>query len=1197
MASLKNHKLNPTTAQGSMATHGSMPIINTAGIFERAASNLRFRFVIAMAVLLTVSLYSQITTSRNLGYSAEYDDVLNTTGRQRMLVQLISKEAYRIQNLLAGRQWDQISEPIHNMGQAHDELRMGHATITDYLQNNPHRFNYNHDLSVQIREFEPLLDSYLIAAQRVCKLDQNSYEADLASKIQSIVKSEPSISLKLDLFMTNLTQSSVDQNIQTAFAGWRMLGFVGLAGLGTLFLVVIPGFRAHRNALNQTRIFAERAASSEQLLAIQQRATELAAIVLNTDLDGTITKVNDRMCEFTGYTRKELIGANPRLMSSGHHPPEFFKEMYATIQSGQIWRGEICDRRKNGTLFWADTTIVPMLDPDGKIFQYYSLRIDVTRQKEAEHELNTILDALPSIVLYKDEKDTILRLNKAASETIGLDPKHIIQHKSSEFFTGTDRISSYADDLEILVSGIPEMGVVDTYMNSAGQHRTMRIDKIPMIDIGGYYSRLVTIATDITEVVEIEQRSSLTIEATNAGIWDWDISKYTMIVNEQYLKMLGDESTQSPISTSYYHDRLHPDDRDRILNQIQNSQFSPEDPYHAEFRLRHNDGSYRWIQSIGKITKVKANGTIKRMIGQHLDIDSSKRLELAIRSALELSAKDSEKETLEDLSRALGSATRASMVCITRLFEKDGQQWARLVAGTNNGEPIETFEYKLAETPCERTLQLGYCHFPDHIALEFPDNKTSHQQNMRGYIGTSLSNNKGEVIGLMAIMDPEPLNPPFNPRTALNLFGARALVELEHSDIEDELRKAAVLAEELSQSKSDFLANMSHEIRTPMTAILGFADILEEDGDTKLTPDRRLEAIKTIQNNGHHLLTIINDILDISKIEAGKIELELLKTEPLQILQQVASLMKERAQGKGLELNIQLDTHIPCFITTDPTRLRQILLNLIGNAIKFTDTGAITVHCSLTDDQPPLISFEIEDTGIGMTPEQYSNIFEAFTQADSSTSRKYGGTGLGLNISASLARMLGGTIRVNSQVGKGSQFLVTIDPGDISETKLVGNNEYKESAHTAAPEKSHTPTTRPLKNRRILLVEDGPDNQKLISFHLRKAGADVDFAENGQVAVDLLSAPDSPNYDLVLMDMQMPVLDGYRATTALRKNGYTTPIIALTAHAMEGDRKKCLNAGCTAYQTKPINKIALIKECVEQIMTAQQSNLSKQNAA
>jgi|GEM_PF-1913703 len=1197
MALQNNHKLNPAVGNSSASKAGIPPNRNNTGLLVRLYSCLRVRFIIAMVIVLLASLYGQITINKNLADAERDIEALNIVGHQRSLIQIIAKEAFRIDEVLEAGHWESMDELAAKSLQAQIEIRDGQAKVIEYLHSHPHRFNANHHLHVHIRNLQPMLDSYFATSERVLRLTKNQQTTELAEQLDQIIETESEIILKLESFMDHLTLSSIDKNRHTRSIGWAILLLTGITGVATLFLVVEPGIRKYRRALNQAQIFAERAEQSEQHLAIQQRAAEQAAVVLNTDLHGTITKVNDKMCEITGYSREELIGANPRLMNSGYHPPEFFDEMYATIQRGDTWRGEMCDLRKDGTVLWADTTIVPMLDHNGKIFQYFSLRIDVTRQKEAEHELHTILDALPSIVLYKDEKHNILRLNKEAADTIGLNQKQILNRKSSEFLTGDDPISSYEDDLEVLVGGEAKMGIIDSFISPNGQHRTMRIDKIPMIDIGGYFSRLVTIATDITEIVEMEQRLTLVIDAAKAGVWDWDISSDTLHTNDRYFTMVGDEAVSNPIRADHYHARIHPDERTGFLSSIQTAKESDQGSFESEFRICCNGENDRWIRWTGKVIESNPDGTAKRIIGQHLDIDPAKRLDLAIRTALELKSGIDEEETLTRLCSALADATQTSFAGVTRLVQKDGKQSAVLIAGSNNGQPVKPFAYELPGTPCNQAINEEFCIFPDGVVEQFPEDHMLVEMQARGYAGLKLINSKGDDIGLLIVIDTKPLNSPVDPMTALKLFAARVTVELEHNASQERLREAAELAESLSRSKSDFLANMSHEIRTPMTAILGFADLLEDDGDTRLTPNKRLEAIKTIQNNGNHLLTIINDILDISKIEAGKMKLELIKIEPVGLIQQVASLMKERAHGKGLEFEIQFETHIPQFITTDPTRLRQILINLIGNAIKFTETGKITVRFSLTDDQNPMVSVEIIDTGIGMTPEQCSHIFDAFTQADSSTSRKFGGTGLGLNISASLARILGGTIRVFSEPEIGSRFVLTIDPGDISDSKLVDNNNYKVSEPEAIPAASLSPTARPLENRRILLVEDGPDNQKLISFHLRKAGATVEFANNGQIAVDLLTSTDSPSYDIVIMDMQMPILDGYRATAALRKIGYTTPIIALTAHAMQGDRQKCLDAGCTAYQTKPIDKILLIAECLDQIVKTQQGSLPKRDAA
>ncbi len=407
-------------------------------------------------------------------------------------------------------------------------------------------------------------------------------------------------------------------------------------------------------------------------------------------------------------------------------------------------------------------------------------------------------------------------------------------------------------------------------------------------------------------------------------------------------------------------------------------------------------------------------------------------------------------------------------------------------------------------------------------------------------------------------------------------------------DISEQLASNQILeaakeqAESSCRSKSEFLANMSHEIRTPMTAILGFADLLDSDGDFSRNPALAANAVQTIRSNANHLLAIVNDILDMSKIDAGRMTVERIYFSPSQIVEEVASLLRPRAIGKGIALHIQYGTKIPSKIKTDPTRLRQILLNLVGNAIKFTEVGSIILHIAFQRNFNQM-QFAVEDTGIGMNKQQRDLIalFDAFSQADGSTSRQFGGTGLGLRISNSLAEMLGGNLTVESESGKGSIFTVTISAGDLTgvefiETEtaslLLGKNG-EDSKRSNLPVE-----TKPLSlsGLKILLAEDGPDNQRLISFHLKKAGADVTVAENGRIAAELVEKDDS-RFDLVFMDMQMPELDGYEATRRLRTGGHQIPIIALTAHAMESDRQKCLDAGCNDYTTKPINRPMLIE--------------------
>ena len=403
---------------------------------------------------------------------------------------------------------------------------------------------------------------------------------------------------------------------------------------------------------------------------------------------------------------------------------------------------------------------------------------------------------------------------------------------------------------------------------------------------------------------------------------------------------------------------------------------------------------------------------------------------------------------------------------------------------------------------------------------------------------------------------------------------------------EEELRRAKEAAESAARSKSEFLANMSHEIRTPMTAILGFAETLT---DPTLDSDEQSVAVRTIIRNGEHLLTIINDILDLSKIEAGRMRLEHVSCNPEQIVSDVLSLMRVRAESKRLTLEFQYARPMPRSIETDPTRLRQILINLIGNAIKFTEVGGVRVLVDHLTDNGPLFRVDVSDNGIGMTSAQISELFEPFTQADSSTTRRFGGTGLGLAISRRLAQMLGGDLTVvRSAPGAGSQFRLEIAAPIVAETAVCATAGERDAVASVLRTDKMPQFARPF---RVLLVEDGPDNQRLISHILRRAGGDVTIMDNGLVALAAVNAAALTQrpFDVVLMDMQLPVMDGYTAVRELRAGGYRGAIIALTAHAMGGDREKCITAGCDEYATKPIDRrhlILMINACIASNLNA-----------
>ena len=383
------------------------------------------------------------------------------------------------------------------------------------------------------------------------------------------------------------------------------------------------------------------------------------------------------------------------------------------------------------------------------------------------------------------------------------------------------------------------------------------------------------------------------------------------------------------------------------------------------------------------------------------------------------------------------------------------------------------------------------------------------------------------------------------------------------------LAQARDEAQNANEAKSQFLANMSHEIRTPLNAVLGFTDVLRRG---LVTDSNEAHGhLNMIHRSGAHLLELINDILDLSKIESGRLQVETIDTQIDHLIVDVAETLRVRADENDLDLNVRFDTAIPRVIQSDPTRLRQVITNLVGNAIKFTESGSVTIATHLVDatnDSPPHLEVNVIDTGIGMTKDQQAKIFEKFVQADTSTTRKFGGTGLGLSISRQLAEAMGGSLTVDGEPGVGSTFTVSIPVAEMTLQDLVDPQEIAALAKERADSAMSGGLIRLPSNQSILVVDDGEGNRRLIEVVLKRAGAKVVCASNGLEAIEAIAEQD---FAIILMDMQMPVVDGYTATKRLRAAGLKTPIVALTGNAMKGDRERCLAAGCDDFVTKPVN--------------------------
>ncbi len=383
---------------------------------------------------------------------------------------------------------------------------------------------------------------------------------------------------------------------------------------------------------------------------------------------------------------------------------------------------------------------------------------------------------------------------------------------------------------------------------------------------------------------------------------------------------------------------------------------------------------------------------------------------------------------------------------------------------------------------------------------------------------------------------------------------------------EQRQRVLALQATSANKAKSDFLANMSHEIRTPMTAILGYADVLGDLIRLHEQNEDYAEAVHSIQRSGKHLMMIINDVLDLSKIESGKFSIDRSICDIVDTVREVYTTMRMNAMRKGLDLRVEFASAVPEQIITDAYRVRQILINLVGNAIKFTDAGSVRIVLDVIDDE---LRFSVMDTGVGIDAGSIEQLFDPFQQLDNSSNRMHEGTGLGLTISQHLATLLGGTIRVESVPGEGSTFTLIIPRECMDDVEYVDTLEP--TPNTDTNRVTRGAGSDGSNHGMILLAEDGADNQRLIAHLIRKGGYEIEIVSNGQEAVNRFAGnPD--RFDLILMDMQMPELDGYDATRTLREMGCTIPIIALTAHALQGSRAECLDAGCDEYLSKPIDR-------------------------
>ena len=798
---------------------------------------------------------------------------------------------------------------------------------------------------------------------------------------------------------------------------------------------------------NTARKQAEEAlAKTAAELAAMQTAVSETAIVALTDVTGRIEQVNDNFVRISKYSREELIGQDHRLLNSGLHSEKFIRELWVTIANGKIWRNEIRNRAKDGSLYWVDTTITPVRNEDGKVIKYMAVRFDVTARKLAEEALLQT-GALQSAIF-----------NSANFSSIATDAKGVIQI----FNVGAEQMLGY--------TAAEVMNTITPADISDPQELIARAAALS-----------AELATDITPGFE-----ALVFKASR-GIEDIYELTYIRKDGTRLPAVVSVTALRDAAGTIIGYLLIGTDNTARKLveqEQKQSDQRLRDQQFYTRSLIESNIDALMTTDPAGIIT------------------DVNKQMEALTGSTRDELIGAPFKDCFTDPDRAEAGIKRV-------LNEKSVTDY-ELTARNRDGK-----------------------------------------QTVVSYNATTFYDRKRTLQGVFA--------------------AARDVTERKRFELE--LQQAKAVAESASRTKSDFLASMSHEIRTPMNAIMGIADLLAK---TALTSEQN-KYVQIFRRSGDNLLNLINDILDLSKVEASQLDLERTGFSLSDHLEKVIEMVAPRAHEKNLTLVCDIAPGVSNDLVGDPTRLRQVLLNLLGNAIKFTEAGVVSLKVVPDQDcsVPTALRFTVADTGIGIAGDKLARIFERFTQADSSTTRRFGGSGLGLTISKRLVELMGGSIWVTSEVDKGSAFGFAVP------------FEIWTAANRPVSAPIGTDSDAPLLPLRILMAEDSPDNCTIALAYLEDTPYRIDVAETGLIACEMFKAA---HYDLVLMDRQMPAMDGLTATRTLRAwekaNGRPpTPIIALTASALKGDRETCLAAGCTAYLTKPI-KQDVLRQAIRDYTTA-----------
>lgn len=900
--------------------------------------------------------------------------------------------------------------------------------------------------------------------------------------------------------------------------------------------------------------------------------------ILITDTQTRIEYLNTQCEQLTGYTQEELLGKTPRIFKSGHTPKAVYQDMWQQLTAGKSWSGELLNRRKDGSVYWEWISIAPVQDQEGEIQHYVAIKVDVTRRKLAESELRyqaTLLDSLSDAVLSTDLDMNILSWNRAAenlygwpaAETLG---RNWLKLQPNCVFTGTTRDVVFQT---VLQKGHWSGRVIQHH--ALGHELPVFVVLSLVRNAQGSPAGLVIINRDLRQhealqhaLEESEARFRQVADHLEEAIWSIDIESGSFEYMSPALAKMTGLSYQILLETpQYLQNFIHPEDRDTYLECLQ-SLWQPQEPaaqaqlkaYNAtvEYRFQLPDGKEKWFS-----TRLYRSASEKKIWGITEDITLSKRIQ-------------AEMARSEQFAYSILGALPA-LICV---LDRQGtiiatnEAWDCHVTG-NQGEGnylgwnyltlCETTQYLKREQAL--AIVAGIRKILSGQASTFAMEYICCADTEQCWFELKASRIHNDPEGRVVVLNQD-ISSQKRTQEALRRLNEHLEEEvaLRTQALNQSLKEQQELNQQLIEAnrmKDAFLANMSHELRTPLTGILGMADLLSQQILGPLNP-KQIKSLQTLRNSGQHLLELINDILDLSKVAAGKLELHPEWVEVVTTAQELLAMVKTMAEDKNIHLLLKIEP-LDLKIWADLRRFKQMLVNLLSNAIKFTpEGGVVSLESQLQKD---CIILTVKDTGIGIAEADLGRLFQPFVQIDNGLNRKYTGTGLGLVLIKNLIEAHGGYVQVKSQLGQGSAFSLyfPLEAG----TCLSKSNGVNTQA-----EQNKDPSSTP--KPRILLIDDNAINIEVIESFLSHADYQVVSLSSGKEALAWL---ESELPDLVLMDIQMPEMSGFELIAQIRSypraEVANLPVIALTSMAMTGDQERILKQGFDNYLSKPVDFAAL----------------------